>query len=382
MNLQNQQHLFSLNNEITYLNGAYMSPQLKSVEQIGIDYLQRKSQPSNILAPHFFSGKEVLRNRFAQLIDVEDPQRIAILPSVSFGIGTALKNIPFEKGDEIIVLEEQFPSNFYAWKQLEAERGVVVKTIAAPALEKGRGQRWNEQILEAISSKTKCVALPIVHWADGTKFDLKAIRSRTNDVDAYLIIDGTQSIGAMPFSVEKIHPDALICAGYKWLMGAYGLGVGYFGERFDHGTPLDNNWMNHENAEDFSNLVHYNPNFKPKAVRYDIGESSNFIMVPMLAEGIKQLLDWTPQSIQDYCESITKNAVEALRQQGCFMEETTNRGHHLFGIYLPNASNIATVKAKISAQNILVSIRGNAIRVSPNVYNSPEHLEKLVSCFI
>jgi selenocysteine lyase/cysteine desulfurase len=105
-------------------------------------------------------------------------------------------------------------------------------------------------------------------------------------------------------------------------------------------------------------------------------------MVPMLAEGIKQLLDWTPQSIQDYCENITKNAVEALRQQGCFMEETTNRGHHLFGIYLPNASNIAAVKAKISAQNILVSIRGNAIRVSPNVYNSPEHLEKLVSCFI
>lgn len=382
MHLQNQQHLFSLNNEITYLNGAYMSPQLKTVEQIGIDFLKRKSQPSDILAPDFFSEKEVLRSRFAQLILVNDPQRIAILPSVSFGIGTAMKNIPFKKGDEIVVLEEQFPSNYYTWQQLKAEIGVVVKTITAPPLLPGRGQRWNDQILEAISPKTKCVALPIVHWADGTKFDLKAIRDKTNDVGAYLIIDGTQSIGAMPFSVEEIKPDALICAGYKWLMGAYGLGVGYFGDRFDHGTPLDNNWMNHEDAEDFSKLVHYNHHFKPKAARYDVGESSNFIMVPMLAEGIKQLLAWTPQGIQNYCDSITKNAIEQLTQQGCFIEDSNQRGHHLFGIYLPNASQMEAIKGKISTQNILVSVRGNAIRVSPNVYNSPEDLEKLVSCFI
>ena len=382
MILQNQKHLFSLNNGITYLNGAYMSPQLKAVEQIGIDYLQRKSQPSNILAADFFSEKEVLRSRFAQLISADDPQRIAILPSVSFGIGTAMKNIAFEKGDEIVVLEEQFPSNYYTWQQLKLDLGVVVTTITAPALLPGRGKRWNDQILEAISPKTKCVAVPIVHWADGTLFDMKAIREKTNEVGAYLIIDGTQSIGAMPFSVEEIKPDALICAGYKWLMGAYGLGVGYFGQRFDHGTPLDNNWMNHEDAEDFSNLVNYNDNFKPKAARYDIGESSNFIMVPMLAEGIKQLLTWTPQSIQDYCDSITKDAIEQLRQKACFIEEANHRGRHLFGIYLPKGSNMEVVKAKIADKNILVSIRGNAIRVSPNLYNSQEDLEKLVSCFI
>jgi selenocysteine lyase/cysteine desulfurase len=382
MILQNQKHLFGLNNEITYLNGAYMSPQLNAVEQIGIDYLQRKSQPSDILAADFFSEKEVLRSRFAELISADDPQRIAILPSVSFGIGTAMKNIPFEKGDEIVVLEEQFPSNYYTWQQLKSDLGVLVNTIAAPPLLPGRGQGWNEQILKAISPKTKCVAIPIVHWADGTLFDMKAIREKTNEVGAYLIIDGTQSIGAMAFSVEEIKPDALICAGYKWLMGAYGLGVGYFGQRFDHGTPLDNNWMNHEDAEDFSNLVNYNDNFKPKAARYDIGESSNFIMVPMLAEGIKQLLTWTPQSIQDYCDSITKDAIEQLRQKAYFIEEANHRGRHLFGIYLPKGSNMEVVKAKIADKNILVSIRGNAIRVSPNLYNSQEDLEKLVSCFI
>lgn len=380
--LTNQKHLFSLPDHITYLNGSYMSPQLKAVEQIGIQNLKRKSHPFSITARDFFSDKELLRERFAQLIDVEDPGSIAIIPSVSFGVATAMKNIPLSRGDEIVVLAEQFPSNYYAWKELETEKGVVVKTISASIFSEGRGKQWNEQILSAISVKTKCVTIPQVHWADGTKFDLKTIRKRTNDVGAYLIIDGTQSVGVMPFSVKEIMPDAVICAGYKWLMGAYGLGLAYFGEKFDDGKPLDNNWMNHEGAENFSNLVNYNDNFKAKAVRYDIGESSNFILVPMLSEGIKQLLEWTPQSIQDYCKSITEGPLQQLKQHGYFVEESGHRGHHLFGIYLPEDKSIKELKQEISAKNIFVSYRGNAIRVSPNVYNTVEDLEKLVSCFI
>ncbi|MEM7185941.1 MAG: aminotransferase class V-fold PLP-dependent enzyme [Bacteroidota bacterium] len=382
MSLNDQRHLFNLSSEITYLNGAYMSPQLRSVEALGVAQLQKKSRPDQITVPHFFEDKERLRSSFAQLIHTNDPQRIAIIPSVSFGIGTALKNIPFERGDEIVVLEEQFPSNFYAWKQLEAEQGVVVTTISAPPIAQGRAQHWNEQILEAISSQTKCVALPQVHWADGTRFDLPSVRQRTNDVGAYMVVDGTQSVGAMPFSVEKIKPDALICAGYKWLMGAYGLGVAYYGERFDNGLPLDNNWMNHEGANDFANLVNYNTRLKPKAARYDIGESSNFILVPMLAEGIQQLLKWTPESIQDYCRSISTGALEQLRDSPYFVENEAHRGHHLFGIYLPDNSAMPGIKEKLASKGIFVSYRGNAIRISPHVYNTKTDMEKLVSCFV
>jgi len=380
--LKNQKHLFSLPDHITYLNGSYMSPQLKTVEQIGIHNLKIKSQPFLITTADFFSEKKVLRERFAQLINAEDPNSIAIIPSVSFGIATVLKNIPFSAGDEIVVLEEQFPSNFYAWKELEMTEGVVVKTIAAPEISQDRGKRWNERVLEAITTKTKCIAIPHVHWADGTKFDLKTIRNRANDVDAYLIIDGTQSIGAMPFSLKEIMPDALVCAGYKWLMGAYGLGLAYFGDKFDHGTPVDNNWMNHQGAENFSNLVNYNHNFKSKALRYDIGESSNFILVPMLAEGIKQLLTWTPFSIQEYCKSITEGPLQQLKQHGYFVEEKDHCVHHLFGIYLSEEKSLERIKQELSAMGIIVSYRGNAIRVSPNVYNTEEELEKLVSCFL
>ena len=134
MSLTHQKNLFSLPEEPTYLNGAYMSPQLRSVEAIGIKNLQRKATPFEITPEDFFSEKEVLRDQFAQLIDAPDAQYVAIIPSVSYGIANAMKNIPFEQGDEIVVLEEQFPSNYYSWKELEASTGIHIVTITAPEI--------------------------------------------------------------------------------------------------------------------------------------------------------------------------------------------------------------------------------------------------------
>ena len=380
--LECQKHLFSLSEDTTYLNCANMSAQLKTVEQIGIENILKKSNPFQIEGRHFFEEREVLKQRFAQLIEAPDPQSIAIIPAVSYGIAIVAKNIPFDKGDEIIILGEQFPSNYYAWKQLEKEKGIVIKTIPAPTIEKGRGAAWNQNVLEAISPKTKMVSMPIVHWTDGTLFDLKEIRKRSLEVGAYLIIDGTQSIGALPFSVTEIQPDALICAGYKWLMGSYGLGVAYFGERFYGGSPIENNWISHKGSEDFANLVNYNEEFNGKSARYDMGESSNFILTPMLSEAIRQVIEWTPNAIQGYCKSITQNVLPELERNGFFIEDSEFRGHHLFGIYLPKNVTIEAMKKKISEKNIFVSYRGNAIRISPNVYNTKEDIEKLISCFL
>lgn len=379
--LDSQKHLFSLPEGVSYLNCATMSAQLKSVEKIGIENLQKKSTPYVIESKHFFKEREVLKQRFARLIGAPGPGYISIIPSVSYGIANAIKNITFENGDEVIVLEEQFPSNFYAWKALEMEKGVTLKTISAPEIIEGRGRIWNERILEAISAKTKVVSIPNIHWTDGTLFNLEAIRARTNEFGAYLVIDGTQSVGALDFSVDKIKPDVLICAGYKWLMGAYGLGVAFYGERFHHGKPIENNWMNHEGSEDFTNLVKYNPEFKSMAARYDMGESSNFILTPMLSEAIRQILEWTPNAIQQYCKRITETPLKQLQERGYFIEDPQYRAHHLFGIYLPSGKDIQKIKEALLENHIYVSYRGKAIRISPNIYNTEEDMDKLLRLF-
>src|SRR5690606_28089578 len=143
----------------------------------------------------------------AKLINAPDPKRIVIIPSVSYGMANVVRNLDIKKGQHIIVATEQFPSNVYPWQRLCEDAGAQIISVAPPDNYSNRGKRWNEKILESINANTKAVAIGHVHWADGTRFDLEAIRKRTREVGALLVIDGTQSVGALPFDVQHIQPD-------------------------------------------------------------------------------------------------------------------------------------------------------------------------------
>lgn len=379
--LENQRHLFNLPDDITYLNCSYMSPMLKSVAEIGVHAIYAKDDPSSNKPESFFDNTSALRTEFAKLIDAPSERSCAITPSVSYALANVAKNLKAGKGDNIVIADEQFPSNFYAWDALSKEKGITLKVVAAPDLIEGRGKRWNELLLEAIDSNTKMVATGHVHWADGTKFDLAAIRQRADEVGAILVIDGTQSIGAMPFSVAEFRPDAVVAAGYKWMMGPYASGVSYFGEYFQDGNPIENNWMNRLNSEDFGNLINYQEQYQPGSIRYEVGESANFILTPMLTKALSQVNDWGQQNIQDYCEKLTTPYIKELKELGVQIEADEFRGQHLFGLRLPSHMHMEEIKKQFAERKIFVSIRGNSIRISPNLYNLESDLERLVDSF-
>lgn len=358
-----------------------MSPLLKTVEKQGIAGILKKRNPVSVSPQDFFTDTERLRKEFAKLIQAE-ASRIVIIPSVSYGMANVMNNLNVSASNNIVVAAEQFPSNYYPWQRLQADTGVQIKIISAPQTQTNRGKQWNERLLEAIDNNTRLVALGHVHWADGTRFNLKAIRARTREVGARLVIDGTQSVGALPFSVKEIQPDALICAGYKWLMGPYSIGLAYYGESFDNGKPVEENWINRLNSENFAALVNYQPRYQPGALRYEVGEHSNFILVPMMLEALKQINQWKPKAIQEYCKSITQKPVALLREAGFWIEEESARGYHLFGIRLPEDADLETIKRRIVKNKISVSFRGNAIRVSAHLYNTEADMMKLVRALI
>ena len=380
MALQNQRHLFSIPDHISYLNTAYISPSFKAVEQAGVNAVLRKSQPFDISPSDFFEPVAEVKSLFAKLVDVNDFNRIATIPSVSYGIANVAKNIRLKENDEIIVLEEQFPSNVYEWQILAETYGAKIITINVPKTSKHWTQQWNEDILNAINDRTAVVAMAHVQWSNGVIFDLKAIREKTKAHHALLVIDGSQSVGALPFSVKEFQPDALICAGYKWLFGPYGCGYAYFGPYFDHGRPIENNWCNRLNSENFAGLTKYEPQYKPLANRYTIGESGNFIAIPMQTEALKQILAWTPKAIQAYCKAMSKEAVQQLKALGCEIEDDADRAHHMFGIKLPEELVVNDFKRLLKQQHIYISFRGNYIRISCHLFNTKDDFDRLVHC--
>lgn len=380
--MKNQRSKFSLSRSQTYLNCAYMSPLMKRVEKAGIEGMKGKRNPASISATDFFTKTEVLRKEFATLVNTPDPRRIVVIPSASYGLSVAARNIPLKRGDTIVVAHEQFPSNVYPWRRLSQENQAILHVVKPPDTFHHRGKEWNERLLAAITPKTKIVSLGHVHWADGTRFDLERIGKRVRDVGAKLIIDGTQSVGALPFDIARIQPDALVCAGYKWLMGPYSIGLAYFGECFDQGTPLEENWINRMGSEDFTGLVNYQDCYQPGALRYEVGEHSNFILVPMMLEALRQVNNWGPENIQSYCQSITARGIARLRKYGYWIENDDFRGQHLFGIRFPENANKENIIAWVKKNKISVSFRGEFMRVSPHVYNDRRDFDRLVETLI
>lgn len=370
-----QKNEFQLDEDAHFLNCAYMGPLPKSVEAAGVAGIRRKASPTPFLTEEFFTGCERLRERFAALVG-GTAQRVAILPSASYGIATAARNLSIEKGQNIVLLEEQFPSHVYAWRRLAAENGAEVRTVERPGPPPS-GEAWSQAILEAIGPGTAVVALPHCHWTDGTRIDLEAAGARAREVGAALVIDASQSIGAVPFDVDVIQPDALITVGYKWLMGPYSIALGYFGPRFDQGTPLEETWISRQGSEDFQQLVDYTDQYRAGAARYDVGEASNFILVPMLIAALDRILEWRPSRILSYCEGLLGGLAEEVRNWGWAVEDDAWRAGHILGVRLPADWDLAAFQERLVGAGVYASLRGASLRVAPNVYNEPANISAL-----
>jgi selenocysteine lyase/cysteine desulfurase len=377
MSLNSQKHLFDLEEGITYLNCAAYSPLLNSVIEAGEQSIRIKARPYNIVPKeHFFDVPDKARALIGQIINAKDSNEIALLPSVSYGLAIVAKNLHRVEGirskANILIISEEFPNNIYIFERTANDLGLELITLSNP-----NHEDWNDYITNAITEQTALVVMPHVHWIHGIKFDIKSISQKCVATNALFVIDGTQSVGAYPIDVQDVRVDALIGASYKWLLGPYGNGYGYFGSFFNEGIPLEEAWVNKVNSDLFADLLNYERAYRPLAQRYNAGEYSQFIQVPMCTAAYTQILNWGVHNIQSYCKEISLAAIEELEQSGCKLVDEKYRVHHLFGIQLPSHIDAKALYQTLSRNKIFVSLRGNTIRVAPHLYNTIADLMKL-----
>ena len=369
MNLGSQLDLFEMPEDIAYLNCAYMSPQLRRAREIGEWAVSRKSRPWEVTPDDFFEDVEVVRALFARLVG-GDADGVAIVPSVSYGISVAAANLPVGEGEKIIILEDQFPSNVYSWRELASREGANLLTVPRP-----EDSDWTHALVEEIDANTAVVAAPNCHWTDGSLVDLARVGERVREVGAALVVDGIQSLGALPFDVSEVGPDFLVAASYKWLLGPYGVGFMYVDGKHREGNPIEHNWINRHKSEDFAQLVDYQDAFQPGARRYDVGERSNFVLLPMAAEALRQLLDWGVENVSESIGTLTDLIEQKAEERGIAAIPKDRRARHLIGLMLgPDAPvDLAT---RLMRHDVFVSVRGPSVRISPHLYNTEEDIER------
>lgn len=370
MILESQRELFEIPDDVAYLNCAYMGPQLRSVREVGERAVARKSRPWELTPEDFFRDSENVRSLFARLVG-GDPDGVAIIPSVSYGIAVAAANVPVETGETIVILEDQFPSNVYPWRELAKRRGAEIVVVPRPA-----NHDWTSAVLERVEERTALVSVPNCHWTDGSLLDLVRIGEAVRGVGAALVVDGIQSLGAHPFDVGAVRPDFLVASSYKWLLGPYGVGFMYVGEEWREGDPIEHNWINRRGSEDFARLIDYQDDFQPGARRYDVGERGNFVLLPMAGEALRRILAWGVENVSESIGELTDYIEWRAAKLGIEAVPKERRARHMIGLKLgPNAPE--DLAARLAAEGVFVSVRGGSIRVSPHLYNTEEDVERL-----
>ncbi len=367
-----QRHLFDISDDVTYLNAAYLTPQLRSIYDAGVASLDQAAAPWTIKVDDFFTPVERLRGRFAELIGA-DAEGVAIIPAVSYGIGVAALNLKVGPGRTVVVLEEQFPANVYPWRSALQQSGGELVVVARP----GQGS-WTEPVVRAIDARTAVVAVPNCHWTDGSYVDLVEVGEAARAVGASLVVDASQSLGAMPFDTAAVKPDFVVAVGYKWLLGPYGLGYLWAAPPHRDGAPLEQGWIVRSGAEDFAGLVDYVDEYAPGARRFDVGERSSFHLIPMATAALTQILDWGVEEVASTLESLSALVETRARERGLAPIPRADRAPHLIGVRSPQGWPDG-LAAALAAEKVFVSVRGNSIRVAPHLYNDEDDIERLFS---
>ena len=367
--IPSQRHLFDLPEGIAYLNCAYMAPLMHSVVEAGLHGVRRTARPWEITAPDFFSGPAHARGLFARIVNAR-AQDVAIVPAASYGMAIAARNLPLRAGQTIVLLADQFPSNLYPWRAAAARAGAEIVTVDAADGD------LNAAVLAAVDERTAIAALPHCRWTDGALLDLEAIGERVRAAGGALALDLTQSAGALPIDMARVRPAFAASACYKWLMGPYTFGFLYVHPDYQDGEPLEYGWSPRAGSEDFARLVDYRDEYAPGARRYDMGEMSNFHLVPMAIAALEQILAWGVENIAETLSGRTAAIAERARAIGLDSQPAERRAGHFLGLQFPEGVPSGLLDA-LAREKVYVSVRGSSVRITPHLYNTDADVERL-----
>jgi selenocysteine lyase/cysteine desulfurase len=186
----------------------------------------------------------------------------------------------------------------------------------------------------------------------------------------------------MPIDAGALRADLLVVHAYKSMLSNYGLGFAVLGDRFADGRPHEESWLVRRGAEDFSRLVDYQDDYAAGMRRYDTSLRANPVLIRMLEAASGLLLEWRPERIREYLLGISRDAVARLRAAGFGVADEDLRAANVFGVHLPGGLAAEGCRAELARRRVHVSVRGDAVRVSPHVYNDAQDLARLADALI
>lgn len=360
---------FPITEQFAFLSHAAVSPLSRRVtnavrEQIAV----AETTPPMRFFPELFATLGDLRQRLATLVNARGPDEIVLMPNTAAGINTAAVSLPLRQGDNVLVLDGDYPANIYPWQQL-AYKGVLTKVVPQ------RAGGLDVAALEArIDRRTRAIALSTVMFSSGFRNDIAAVGKICKERGIFFVVDAIQSLGAFPMDVQADHIDFLAAGSQKWLMSAPGAGFLYVRrELLDELEP--GAYVGAGSVVDPFNYLDYNLTFPPSADRFNLG-TPNVLGAVALRAAVSLLQEAGVERIAGKIGTLIDALISDLSERGYELAADTAPAHRS-GIVVAKVPDADAACKRLDDAGIIATVRGGGLRFAPHFYNTVEEVMRV-----
>jgi cysteine desulfurase/selenocysteine lyase len=361
--------------DVAYLNLAGQSPLPKTAIRAAQTAIEWKKFPNKLPDEAFFGLPASVRRKLAALIGANAGE-VAVTSGASTGMVAIANGVDWKPGDEVLVGRGEFPAHFTTWLPLR-DAGKLKVRIVNPS---GRFIT-TEDYLQAITPKTRAISISHARFDNAVRFDVKRIGDAVRAVGGMLILDASQTVGAVPMDVRTLGADFVVSAGYKWLLGPFGTGFFWAGpERIKELRGAPAYWMALENAHDFTKLSSGEAKILDGAQRFDAAETSNFLNLAPWDASLDLVTRAGAATVWEHNRKLIQQVIDRLPLDRCVLASPADENQR--GAYVcvqgRTAERTLELYQKLREASVFVSLREGALRIAPYLYNTERDIDRLI----
>jgi selenocysteine lyase/cysteine desulfurase len=362
--------LFPAASKYTYLNSAAVAPVPTVAVEAVNKQLRDVSENGSANFTDWVATKNRSREIIASMLRVK-PDQIAFMRNTSDGFATVANGLKWSAGDNIVTFVREFPANFYAWRRIRDAFGVELRLCP-----ERDGRIDLDEFINLIDANTKLVSISAVQYASGFRADLERIGRAARKHDALFAVDIIQALGTTPFDLEAQLVDVAAGASHKWLCAPEGCGVLYLSNRAR--TRIEPTLVGWISVEDGWNFADTEQPFKPNALAWESGTGTASLFYG-LEQSAKLLSETGAERIENYLKDLTDYLCELLAGQNYEIVSSRAPVEKSQILCIKNSGGVAPneIAKHLERENIIVSPRGEGIRVAPHFFNNRADIERL-----
>lgn len=343
----------------TYLNTATYGQLPRRATARTVEHFAHRDELACWDFVTWFDDMDRVRSLVARLVHCERDD-IAFVQNASTALAILMTGLDWKPGDRVLTLESEFPNNIYAPSVLSA-RGVELVETA-----------W-ENFYDTVDQRTRLVAVSTANYVTGFVPPLEEMSKFLRERDVLLYVDGTQSVGALQFDVQRAQPDMLAVHGYKWLISPDGAGFAYVAPGLRRRlAPMVVGWRSHRDWRNVANLHHGAPEFAESAEKYE-GGMLPFAVLYAMGASLELILEIGPEAIEKRVLELADQVRGIARELG---GEPVSKNSAIVSVRFEGRDPSPLARA-LSEKRVLVAARHGLLRISTHFYNNEDDLERL-----